>query len=1380
MITGVTPGRPSPQGAHWDGQGTSFSVYSEHASHVELCLFDDAETESARIVLPARDAGVFHGYLPGIGPGQRYGYRVHGPYAPSQGDRFNPHKLLIDPYALALDRETRWRPSLQGRAGDNDAHPDTCDSARDAARSIVIDRRFDWGDDRPPAVSWRDTVIYECHVKGFTKLHPELPAELRGTYLGLCSQPIVEHLRALGVTAVELLPVSQTFSERFLVERNLCNYWGYNPIGFFAPDARLAATGTLGEQVVEFKTMVKALHRAGIEVILDVVFNHSGEADAEGPTLSLRGIDNATYYRLDPSDRSRYLDTTGCGNSLNFDHPQVLRFALDCLRYWVREMHVDGFRFDLAPTLARGAGGLHLDRGFFAALLQDPLLARTKLIVEPWDCGPNAACTGGFPRGLAEWNDRYRDAARRFARRDSGSIGEIATRLAGSADLFQWNGRSPLASINYVTAHDGSSLRDLVSYAHKHNEANGWDNRDGANDDPFDNHGVEGPTDREDINDARDRSARFLLGLLACSAGVPMLRQGDELGHSGLGNNNPYAHDNPISWLAWEVPARERALLAFTQRVLALRRAQPTLRPTGFHDGRLVHGQKDVRWIGLNGSELTEEQWHDGRRALGMWLAGHSASALLVYMNASDDPIWFLLPEALRHALVRVELDTASREGVTERTVSHEVEVAPRALVALSFEPKAASHSLSRDRTALHALAARLGVVPGFHTHDGTFQLTTDDTRIALLAAMGVDASDERRAQQALAELLATGRAPGLDAVRVLPQGADGLRHVIARLGPVRGNIEHRLEVSCEDGRVLVSEGRTTAAEVLSLALPHGAGLPCGYHQIKCALRGALDLDSAQDLIVTPRRASDVAAALGGGQTFGVIGHLYALWRHGGLGVGDMRDLGELVGSAAAAGADFVGLNPLHAVDNHQAEVSPYYPSSRIFRNPIYLDLDAVPELSSSADARALLRAAAELPAAPRVDYAAVWERKRRVLAALHASFFAQHACSDTGRGNEYRAFVARHGAVLEDFATFCALGERLGGPGPALSDAQRFPLEFSHARAPGVARFREEAQREIDFHKYLQFELDRQLGLCQADARARGMRIGLYGDLAVGNAPGGADVWSRPELFARGVQLGAPPDSFTADGQTWGLAPLVPQRLLADRHRYFIALCRQAVRHTGMLRIDHVMGLLRQFWVPDGMRASAGAYVRFPFEELAGIVALESARAGTIVVGEDLGIVPEGLRARMSELALLRSLVLYFERDGFGGFVSPGHYARDALATVNTHDLPPLAAFSDRGSLALALVREGCVQQGEDVREPAVNVVAAHRFLARTGSTLVAASLDDLCMEQEPLNTPGLQLADRPNWSRRARLAVADLANDETARRILAVLRARKTGVSS
>jgi glycogen operon protein len=631
----VWRGRPYPLGATWDGAGVNFALFSKHAERVELCLFDPkGRREIERVELRDRTDFVWHCYLPEARPGLLYGYRVHGPHDPERGHRFDPTKVLLDPYAKLI----------KGKIGAG------------LGRCQVLDTAFSWGDDRPPRTPWQDTVIYELHVKGFTQLHPEVPEQLRGTYAGLGTAPVIDHLKTLGVTAVELLPVHAFVDERRLLQHGLRNYWGYNSIGFFAPEQRYSASGTLGE----FKTMVKKMHAAGIEVILDVVYNHTAEGDHTGPTLGFRGIDNLVYYRLDPAHPRRYLDLTGTGNSLNSSHRVVLALIMDSLRYWVQEMHVDGFRFDLASTLARsGAHAFDRNGAFLSAVRQDPVISQVKLIAEPWDVAEGGYQLGNFPPGWAEWNDKYRDAVRSYWKGEGGVIGEVASRLSGSSDIFQHAGRGPTASINFVTAHDGFTLHDLVSYGHKRNEANLEGNRDGGDNNRSWNCGVEGPSDQPHVRALRERYKRNLLATLFFSQGVPMLVAGDEMGRTQAGNNNAYCHDSPLSWIDWELDEDGHALLKFTKKLISLRNRHPLFRRRTYFRGRAVRDpqMKDISWLNPDASEMSDHDWNKTfARALGVLISGRGLTErdefarlvedddLLLLLNAHDEDIAFTLP----------------------------------------------------------------------------------------------------------------------------------------------------------------------------------------------------------------------------------------------------------------------------------------------------------------------------------------------------------------------------------------------------------------------------------------------------------------------------------------------------------------------------------------------------------------------------------------------------------------------------------------------------------------------------------------------------------------------------------------------------------------
>ncbi len=688
----VWPGRSYPPGATWDGGGVNFALFSEHADKVELCLFDsaDAEHESHRITLPEQTDQVWHAYLPDVLPEQLYGYRVHGPYEPAQGHRFNPHKVVLDPYALAIGRPLRWDDSLFGyKIGDPtaDLSLDDRDNAAFAPLASVVDPAFTWGDDRPPRVPWHHTLIYELHVKGFSQRLPGIPEKLRGTYAALATDAAVRHLQELNVTAVELMPVHHFVNDRHLVEKGLTNYWGYNTLAYFAPEPRYAGDVSPREAVSHFKMMVRALHAAKIEVILDVVYNHTGEGNQMGPTLSMRGVDNASYYRLAPDPRY-YMDFTGCGNTLNMQHPRVLQLIMDSLRYWVQEMHVDGFRFDLASTLARELFEVNRLGAFFDIIHQDPVLSQVKLIAEPWDVGPGGYQVGNFPVLWTEWNGKYRDNVRRFWKGDGGTVSEFATRLAGSSDLYAWGGRQPYASINFVTCHDGFTLQDVVSYNDKHNEANGENNQDGANDNNSWNCGAEGPTDDPAIGALRERQKRNLVATLLLSQGVPMLYSGDELSHTQNGNNNAYCQDNELTWLDWDLDPARRLFLDFVRKVTKIRQDNPVLHRRKFFQGRAIRGSgvTDISWFEPGGVDMSDDAWNAGFvKCLGVRLAGDligdvdergepiKGDTLLLLLNAHHEALPFTLPVTASGHKWELMFDTADPSATVKAYAGKEV-----------------------------------------------------------------------------------------------------------------------------------------------------------------------------------------------------------------------------------------------------------------------------------------------------------------------------------------------------------------------------------------------------------------------------------------------------------------------------------------------------------------------------------------------------------------------------------------------------------------------------------------------------------------------------------------------------------------------------------
>jgi glycogen operon protein len=695
----VWPGQPYPLGATYDGTGTNFSLFSEVAERVDLCLFDDEGTETS-LRLPETTAFCWHGYVPNVGPGQRYGFRVHGPWVPEHGHQANPNKLLLDPYAKAIEGEVEWDPAVYPYPFDEPDGRNDSDSAPFMPKAVVTNPYFDWDNDRAPRTPWHETLVYETHVKGMTVLHPGVPEELRGSYAGLASPPIIDHLKRLGVTAVELMPVHQFVHDDRLVKEGLRNYWGYNSIGYLAPHNEYSASGQLGQQVQEFKQMVKLLHQAGIEVILDVVYNHTAEGNHLGPVLAFRGIDNAAYYRLDPEDHRRYIDYTGTGNSLNMRNPHVLQLIMDSLRYWIQEMHVDGFRFDLAATLARELHDVDRLSAFFDLIQQDPVVSQVKLIAEPWDVGEGGYQVGNFPPLWSEWNGKYRDTVRDYWRGEEQTLAELGYRLTGSSDLYAGTGRSPFASVNFITAHDGFTLADLVSYNEKHNEANGEDNQDGESHNRSWNHGAEGDTDDAEVIALRDRQRRNFLATLFVSQGVPMLLGGDEIGRTQGGNNNGYCQDNEVSWFHWD-DAEDSPMLAFAEQLSQLRRDHPVFRRRRWFQGRPIHGSdvSDIAWFKPDGGQMSEDDWAEGHaKSIAVFLNGEAIptpdprgekvedDSFFVLFNGHFEPLAFRFPEGRWGDRWEVIVDTAAPlvdPGERVAKAGQELDVEARSVVVL-------------------------------------------------------------------------------------------------------------------------------------------------------------------------------------------------------------------------------------------------------------------------------------------------------------------------------------------------------------------------------------------------------------------------------------------------------------------------------------------------------------------------------------------------------------------------------------------------------------------------------------------------------------------------------------------------------------------------
>jgi glycogen debranching enzyme GlgX/4-alpha-glucanotransferase len=1392
----VRAGETERLGATPDGGGVNFAVASSSAEAIFVSLFDAAGCETACVQLPGRLGDVFHGHIAGIGPGTHYGLRAHGRFEPERGHRFNCAKLLVDPFATRLDRPFMLEASLfdariHGAAADN------IDSAPFVPKAIV-EAQEPFQFPRRPRIEWRDLVIYEMHVRGFTKLHPDIPEFIRGTFAGLAHEVSIEYLKRLGVTAVELLPIAAWIDERHLPPLGLTDYWGYNPMAMLAPDPRLAPGGW-----AEVRGAVDALHAAGIAVLLDVVLNHTGESDEFGPTLSMRGLDNAGYYRLSAGNPALYVNDAGCGNVPALERPAVMRLALEALRTSVIRAGVDGFRYDLAPVLGRRENGFDPDHPLLAAIAQDPCLKDMIHIAEPWDLGLGGYQLGAFPAAWGEWNDQSRDSFRKFWRGESASIGTLATRLSGSADIFGPRHRPLSRSVNFVTAHDGFTLADLVAFESKRNGANGEDKRDGTNDNLSWNCGAEGPTEDAAILARRAGDVRALLVTLFAARGTPMLNMGNELGRSQQGNNNAYAQDNELAWTNWA--SADASLIDFVARLIRLRRAHGALNAETPLTGRPVDasGVPDVEWLTPEGRPFQAKDWNnpctktlmavfydpgDGTAVTGK----RAPSRAAVLINAGEAAIACEIPWLRKDHVWSCAIDSAAADRASYILETDHYTLASRSVAILVEQP---SHAPARQvpgaaNRSLDALAEAAGIALHWFDVYGRRHEVSADTKRALLTALGLPASSTAEAHASLA-LLSEERE-----LRPLPVATAfrGSGQKILRLGGHLAGYTRRIDLSIglEDGStrsfaIAADEGqasKTIAADgrkvvVRDITLP---ALPLGRHRIWTESAPGI----SAHLAIVPDVAFLPETLRGDTRVFGIATQLYALRREpvegmGDQGIGDFTTLRRLAEGAAAAGAVTVGINPLHALFGSKPErASPYHPSDRRFLDPLVIDAFALPApLLTAKVCGAIERArpeASRLSAMPFVDYAAVTALKNPLFDAAHAAFrdLAKNHPSDP-LVEDFRTFARAGGETLRRFAIFSAIEARFQ------ATLEKFPEHLKSPSGTGIADFAAAHEEAVSLAVFLQWLADRQFA---AAARAGGLKLGLYRDLAVGCAPDGAEAWAEAELLMRGVSIGAPPDALGPNGQVWNLPPYDPRSLARGGFAKFGQLITVNMAHAGILRIDHVLGLKRLFLVPEGAAGRDGAYLAYPFADLLGHLMLESVRAKTVVVGEDLGTVPEGLREELEAAQILSYRVLRFEREG-ESFLAPDHYPRLAVACAATHDLPPLAGWwggndlaeaaklgllpdvasaateraTEKTALMEAVARQGLPVSTQDSEAPLGETAAAsiHGYVAASNSVLALVQADDLAMETVAVNLPGTD-TERPNWRRKLWVAVENL----------------------
>lgn len=1418
-----TNAQPARLGVQAVGDGVDVAVWSRHAEAIDLCVFDAAgERETGSFRLPCRSGDVWHGRLPGAGPGLVYGLRAHGAYAPLDGHRFNPNKLLLDPCARELVGAFRWHDAVLGYVA---GHPDGTRSFdhRDSAPFVPkarVPAALAPGGDRPPKPGrpWSETVLYEAHVRGFSMLAPGVPAPLRGTIGALAHPASIAHLARLGVTAVELLPVAAWLDELHLASRGLSNYWGYNPIAFFAMQPALAGPRGLAAMV----DAVDALHEAGIEVILDVVFNHTGEGDERGPTLSLRGLDNAAYYLPDPLRPGGYRNLSGCGNTLAAHDPAVGALIVDALRFWADEVGVDGFRFDLASAIARDAHG-RFDSAlpWIRALREDPVLARCKLIAEGWDC--EGHFVGGFPAGWAEWNDRYRDDIRRFWLGRAHGVGALATRLAGSSDLFGAPGRGPASSIDYVTAHDGFTLADTVSYRRKRNHANGEDDRDGHAHEVAGDDAPEGPVDDPELTERRARRMRAMLATLMLSRGVPMLRAGDEFGATQHGNNNAYCQDGPLTWLAWPADAGAvhapaavagadlRPLLSVLAR---LRADFPALRGEHFLHGHPSHDAEavpDVVWLDERGDVLRHEDWHDGaRRVLALQLdagvprPGAAHDRLWIGLVATDGTVTLRLP-ATSHADGWIRLldtgDAAPPLAVgADRTL---VVQGPAVVVCAAGDAARAERARWTEGLPPVAFVAAGSPSPALELvradGDPPAGLVIEP---ASWPARDAVAPPRERLPVPGPQTVAVEARTGPDGRRLLryratlpgpsPAGTYAVR--LVEPGPSDPAAD-AADADIADHRA-ADRGVDRAADRALRKAPADPGDDRSAGGSDARARDARDEGR---LVVAPPRCWLPPELQRPQGAWALSAQLYGLHGARTWGIGDFEVLGELGERAGAIGAAGLLVSPLHAASlGWPDRGSPYSPSSRIALAPLFVSLPraadgfATPLFDAWVTRDDTGAAIDAVRAADPIDLPAVGALKRAGFERLWSDFRATVDTARTrGAAREFDTWRARHAARLRPHLLFEALAEHHG-----VADRRAWPAGFAHPDDTGTLAFERAHPERIAFHAFLQWLADRQWREAGERARAAGATIGPIADLAVGADPAGADSWSRPALVADDHEIGAPPDAFAADGQAWGLPPWRPEALADAGHAPLAELLRATMAGAGGLRIDHVMALERLFWVPRGRRPVDGAYVRYPLEDLLRVVATESHAQRCLVIGEDLGTVRPGLRERLATAAVLSYKVAWFERAADGTLADPASLPPLAAVCASTHDLPTIDGWVDALDVAErerlgAIDADAAARQRAERRDDLARVEAGlaraglhggdlcdrlHRWLAASGARLAIVQLEDVAGLHRQPNLPGTP-DEPPNWRQRLPHPVDALASLPRWRRLAAIFAQRRAG---
>lgn len=1442
----VKEGKPYPLGAIWDGSGVNFALYSKNAKSVMLCFFDEDYKESLCIPIRNRTHYIWHCYVEGIRPGQLYGYRIDGPYDPENGLRFNPAKVLLDPYALAIGRDLIWSEEHFGyKYPYNFKERDNRNNAHKAILGAVIDPAFSWGNDKQLEIPWKDTIIYEVHVKGFTKLNPFVPEELRGTYLAFTTEEVIKYLKDLGITAIEFLPVQHSITEYYLYKQNKVNYWGYNPIAFFAPNPRYAYDKSVMGVINEFKTMVKVLHQAGIEVILDVVYNHTAEGDHTGPTLSFRGIDNLSYYRVYEERKDLYLDFTGCGNTLNHKNHQVLQLIMDSLRYWITEMHVDGFRFDLASALARELYEVDRLTSFFAIIQQDPIISKVKLIAEPWDLGKDGYQVGNFPPGWSEWNGMYRDTIRKVVNEFERNLSDFATRISGSSDLYKKDDRKTYSSINFITCHDGFTLRDLVSYEKKHNEENGLNNIDGSDINFSKNYGVEGDTDNFKIKLLRLKKQKLFLTTLFISQGVPMLLAGDELNRTQKGNNNAFCQDNEISYLIWEEDEYSQELLLITKFLIQLRKKNEVFRRKEFFEGeeKRVMEVKDIYWLNKDGKEMSEEDWKK-ELILGILLPSEfgerfdfyttlEGDTFLIIFNFTSEQVHFRVPDIIstrwkiifnsnKNLFVSInpmddieKIDRILQKSVIYNNYKNKhygelfediqifmsdgmfympeemIKVEGYSVLILKADKNWKEAHVKRNYRLkiLDLLMDNLGIFKKFYDLMGREYNLMVSEILMILRAMHFPVKDlsslEVVYENYKNDLWFYGdqttyifyKEEEIELELTLPETIKNFKIQI-----FNENNQIKFENEVENYKVLethlINFSKFKKLKMIKTIIKINLELDLGYYDVYILHNG--EVYSKRKMMIIPKTAYSNSKIY-----TGVWIQLYALNSKTNLGIGDFGDLKKLAFILKKYGYNIIGLSPLHYLSlNDPDNISPYYPASRLMIHPIYIDILSLKEFRKSTHAikkwKELIPLIEKEKENKYINYKIIYQIKKNILYEIYKDYIQNQ---DSELKNEYENYK-KDNEILFYHAIFEAAKEIFG--------KMRIPKELFKSHSNMQQQFIKEYQEKIDFYGFIFYLVEKQF--IDLINELKHNDIYLYLDLAVGCDPEQIESIYfdnfYPNIYSKNARAGAPPDQFSPSGQDWGITVFNPYLLKKFNYQPYITLLRRNCFKNVLLRIDHIMWLYRLFWIVKEGEKRTATYIKYPDKDLFGILSLESQINENIIIGEDLGTVPEELRNILKEKSILSWKVFYFERIG-EDFLDPKNYPIYSVATINTHDLPTLAGYwtgkdieeklklkiyneeeaknqyelrnKERRKIIELLNLKGYFNEKEPITEDSIydSEIAYYfyKLLSESPSKIVLASIYDMLGESDQPNMPGTT-TQYPNWSLRLSVPIEEIEN--------------------